>query len=119
MSANLSEEIKWRYYCTTAEYVEQLKLKDMILSRKSVSDGYEIILNVVGSKKEDVYVNAKPDGELSVNVRANDYFTERTLRFQVDKFLDSSKAKAKIERVLLVINIPYKDSMHDVQIRVD
>lgn len=118
MDVSLSEEIKWRYYCTSSA-VEQLKYKEMILNRRSVSDGYEITLNVAGSKKEDVVVTAKPDGELKILVKENEYFSERVFRWVAGALYDSLKTKVKFEYGLLVITIPYKDKMHDVEIKVD
>lgn len=119
MDVSLSEQIKWRYYCTVSDNVKLKNLKAMILSSKGVSDGYEIILNVAGSKKDDIVITAKPSGRLTVKIQANELFSERNYYWTAGTVYDVVKAKSKLENGLLTINIPYKDKMSDVKITVD
>jgi HSP20 family molecular chaperone IbpA len=91
----------------------------MILKKGYVNDGYELILNVAGSEKDDFTVKAGPGGALTLNVDKNNYFSEREYKFVADTALDVQKTKAKFENGLLVLTIPWRDKCNEVKIRVE
>ena len=91
----------------------------MILKKGYVNDGYELILNVAGSKKDDFTVKARPDGALTLVIEKNDDFSEREYKFIADTALDVQKTKAKFENGLLVLTVPWRDKGNEVKIRVE